>query len=238
MLDDVGVQQVVHILAHADVDSSLTSGVGTHGRSRRQVFDQGPVGDESRRGLWVDHGVHFCGQLEVLEKFVDHQCSVVIPGLLREGVLELDVFEQVGRQASGVCHFDFPEGKQGSNKRRSCTLGQSPCAVCADALCTQLRLPAPLELVLVASVLGGASPTSPGEPWGLFLERNGPYKGVLPVMRAFSSEPLRMRNGTVVLTPVVTDAHNLNRELFKGRRSLEPVGSRTITVGRVEFLVG
>ena len=35
-------------------------------------------------------------------------------------------------------------------------------------------------------------------------------------------------------------AHNLNRELFKGRRSLEPVGSRTDTVarGNVGVLVG
>jgi len=35
-------------------------------------------------------------------------------------------------------------------------------------------------------------------------------------------------------------AHNLNRELFKGRRSLEPVGSRTDTVerGNVGNLVG
>jgi hypothetical protein len=30
----------------------------------------------------------------------------------------------------------------------------------------------------------------------------------------------------------------LNRELFKGRRSLEPVGSRTITVEHVELQVG
>ncbi len=59
-------------------------------------------------------------------------------------------------------------------------------------------------------------------------ETDGPYNGVLPVMRAFSSEPLRMSNRPVVLTLVVTGARNLNRELFKGRRSLEPVGSRTI----------
>ncbi len=47
-----------------------------------------------------------------------------------------------------------------------------------------------------------------------------------------------MSNGPVVLTPVVTGARNLNRELFKGRRSLEPVGSRTITVEHVELQVG
>ena len=48
------------------------------------------------------------------------------------------------------------------------------------------------------------------------------------------------RAGLSVVTPVVTGARNLNRELFKGRRSLEPVGSRTDTVerGNVGNLVG
>ena len=61
-----------------------------------------------------------------------------------------------------------------------------------------------------------------------------------PDLRAFSSEPLRMSNRPVVLTLVVTGARNLNRELFKGRRSLEPEGSRTDTVerGNVGNLVG
>ena len=131
----------------------------------------------------------------------------------------------VGR--AGVAILDCPEGKQGSDKRRSCTLGQSPCAVCADALCAWLRLPAPLE------VMGGASPTSPGEPWGLFLERNGPYKGVLPVMRAFSSEPLRMSNGPVFPCPNSVDRCSKPEEMtLQGETESKPVGSRTDTVAR------
>ena len=61
-------------------------------------------------------------------------------------------------------------------------------------------------------------------------------------MRVFPSEPLRMSNGPVFPCPnsCRNRAHNLNRELFKGRRSLEPVGSRTDTVerGNVGNLVG
>ena len=64
-------------------------------------------------------------------------------------------------------------------------------------------------------------------PGVCFSKETDPIK-VFSRLWAFSSEPLRMSNGPVVLTPVVTGARNLNRELFKGRRSLEPVGSRTI----------
>ena len=42
------------------------------------------------------------------------------------------------------------------------------------------------------------------------------------------------------VTTCMSPSHQqrLNRELFKGRRSLEPVGSRTITVEHVELQVG
>ena len=60
-----------------------------------------------------------------------------------------------------------------------------------------------------------------------------------PGYESFSLRTVAYEQRTV-LTPVVTGARNLNRELFKGRRSLEPVGSRTDTVerGNVGNLVG
>jgi len=52
-LDEVGVQQIVDILAHSHVGSSLTSGVRIHGRACEIVFDERPVGEESPGCFWI-----------------------------------------------------------------------------------------------------------------------------------------------------------------------------------------